>query len=241
MGFEAGDVNFYAYVNNNPINANDPSGEVCVPCGVIGAGVGGLVGFGVEGTKQIFAGDFNASNLIGSTIGGAVTGGTIGLTGGASLLAIGGAAGLGGATGNLAKQGTGNLLGEQQGFNTGEFVQDTAFSAIAGPIGSKVRLPFPGMTSGRNSFSSITESTFTKLNNGTISNVSAKTIGKVVVAETISDIPGQAVQGGLNFLFDTVNDSSFLNFTGNSNSASGGFVLYPSKPNTNTLQSVYSK
>lgn len=97
------------------------------------------------------------------------------------------------------------------------------------------------MTSGRNSFSAITESTFTKLNNGTISNVSAKTIGKVVVAETISDIPGQAVQGGLNFLFDTVNDSSFLNFTGNSNSASGGFVLYPSKPNTNTLQSVYSK
>jgi hypothetical protein len=26
MGFEAGDVNFYAYVGNNPINANDPSG-----------------------------------------------------------------------------------------------------------------------------------------------------------------------------------------------------------------------
>ncbi len=26
LGFEAGDVNFYAYVGNNPVNANDPSG-----------------------------------------------------------------------------------------------------------------------------------------------------------------------------------------------------------------------
>jgi RHS repeat-associated protein len=28
LGFEAGDVNFYAYVANNPVNANDPSGNV---------------------------------------------------------------------------------------------------------------------------------------------------------------------------------------------------------------------
>lgn len=34
------------------------------------------------------------------------------------------------------------------------------------------------------------------------------------------------------FLFDTFNPVP---------SASGGFVLYPSKPNTNTLQQVYRK
>ncbi|MBY6243951.1 RHS repeat-associated core domain-containing protein, partial [Methylosinus sp. Sm6] len=27
-GFDAGDVNFYAYVGNNPVNANDPSGQI---------------------------------------------------------------------------------------------------------------------------------------------------------------------------------------------------------------------
>src|SRR5260221_420219 len=28
MGFDAGDVNFYAYAANNPINHNDPSGHI---------------------------------------------------------------------------------------------------------------------------------------------------------------------------------------------------------------------
>jgi RHS repeat-associated protein len=33
LGFEAGDPNFYAYVGNNPINANDPSGLAGIPGG----------------------------------------------------------------------------------------------------------------------------------------------------------------------------------------------------------------
>jgi RHS repeat-associated protein len=43
LGFQAG-INFYAYVGNNPINANDPSGKICLPCvtGVIGATTGAL-------------------------------------------------------------------------------------------------------------------------------------------------------------------------------------------------------
>jgi len=231
---------------------------VCLPCGAFGAGVGGLVGLGVEGTRQLIARDFDGARLLGSTVGGAVTGGTIGLTGGASLLAVGGAAGLGGATGNLAKQGAGNLLGSQQGFNAGEFAQETAFSAIAGPIGAKINIPFPGVTSGRNSFSAITKSTLTKLNNGTIKNVSGSTIGKAVFAETVSDLPGQAIKSGLDIFTDftlsnnggnnTFNDfgSPVLDFpsfagVGSVPGASGGFVLYPSKPNTNMMRNVYSK
>ncbi len=44
LGFEAG-INFYAYVGNNPLNFNDPSGNVCVPCAgaLINAGAGALV------------------------------------------------------------------------------------------------------------------------------------------------------------------------------------------------------
>ena len=49
LGFEAG-VNFYAYVGNNPVNANDPSG-LCPAGGLICAGLvigaGGVIGIGV--------------------------------------------------------------------------------------------------------------------------------------------------------------------------------------------------
>ena len=55
LGFGSGDVNFYAYVGNNPVNANDPTGN-CPSC--IGAGTSMLLG----GTIRYFAsgGDWGA-------------------------------------------------------------------------------------------------------------------------------------------------------------------------------------
>jgi hypothetical protein len=47
MGFDAGDVNFYAYVGNNPINANDPSGKA----GVFVQFGGYSVDTGISGVK----------------------------------------------------------------------------------------------------------------------------------------------------------------------------------------------
>ena len=45
--------------------------------------------------------------------------------------------------------------------------------------------------------------------------------------------------------FGSIDMSDPLNFSGEvympSNTAGGGFVLYPSKPNTNVMRSVYSK
>ena len=35
LGFAAGDVNFYVYVGNNPVNYNDPSGRICIPCAAV--------------------------------------------------------------------------------------------------------------------------------------------------------------------------------------------------------------
>ncbi|MFX8466389.1 RHS repeat-associated core domain-containing protein, partial [Acinetobacter baumannii] len=54
-GFEAG-INFYAYVGNDPIDANDPSG-LCPSC--IGAGTSVLMGGAIRYISS--GGDLNAT------------------------------------------------------------------------------------------------------------------------------------------------------------------------------------
>jgi hypothetical protein len=228
LGFQAG-INFYPYVGNNPTNYADPTGN-CPHC-LFGGVVGGVVGLVSEGASQLAAGNFDGAKLVGATVGGAVTGVIIAATGGASLLAVGGAAATGGLSGNLTSQGINNITGVQQGINTGDLVQATLISGIAGPIGSKIPLPLSGITAGRNSFSAIAKSTTTKLRNGTIQNISTQTFGKAIVAETVASSPSQIIGNSSNFAIDSLTNSG----------ASGGFVLYPSKPNLNMMSRVYSK
>lgn len=79
--------NRYRYADNNPYRYADPDGRCANLCtGAIGAGVGALVGFGVEGARQIRQGKFDGPALLVETGKGAVVGGLIGLTGGAAAL-----------------------------------------------------------------------------------------------------------------------------------------------------------
>ncbi|MCO5249770.1 MAG: hypothetical protein M9887_12575, partial [Chitinophagales bacterium] len=106
-------VSDYAVNRNNPVYYYDPRGDIPpnVIAGGIGAGIGFLIGGGIEVGKQSIRKEgsaFNWKAVGGSAVQGAVTGGVAGLTGGASLLTTatvaGGANVVGGAI-NRAIQG----------------------------------------------------------------------------------------------------------------------------------------
>jgi hypothetical protein len=100
-------ISDYAVNRNNPIYYNDPDGD-CPNCitAAIGAGVGALIGGGIEIGMQLYNNGSvnNWSAVGGSAAQGFVTGGAAGFTGGASLLVTAGVAGganvVGGAINN---------------------------------------------------------------------------------------------------------------------------------------------
>jgi RHS repeat-associated protein len=79
----------YQYGWNNPVLRSDPNGD-CPNCitGAIGAGIGALIGGGIEAGMQLYHEGkvSNWSAVGGAALQGGITGGATGFTGGASLL-----------------------------------------------------------------------------------------------------------------------------------------------------------
>ncbi|HED19529.1 MAG TPA: hypothetical protein ENI74_08520 [Gammaproteobacteria bacterium] len=241
LGFAAGDVNFYAYVNNNPVNFNDPSGN-CPSC--IGAGtsvlLGGAIRFFTPGAKVFdpgaialdaalgavgagFANKFNTARQLARVNSAPVPGKVLGEIG----ENLAGISSLGKT--RITINGRFRFPDQRVGFNITEVKNTTALSSrdIA-----QIRdfADFADLGNGAVRVLTRGGATNTSRAQGLIDD------GLV----SIGKIPGINSSGVANLSTGT---SSLFGFGAGtaSNAAGGGFVLYPSKPNTNMMQSVYAK
>lgn len=248
LKFLAG-INHYVYVFNNPLNANDPSGLYAGIDDLIFTAGGAAVGLIAQGVADLFRGELSSpQDYFAAGVGGAVAGETLLYAG--PVLA--GAAGSGAA--NITRQSLNYFAGKQNGFDVGSLAFDTTIGAATGLIPG---LRIPGLTKGRGNFNAIYKQLVTKFQNGTISSVTPQAAAKMFVgrATSTSFLPGTITATGASFGYDALwantgipqnnfNDfgDTSLNFPSFAGLGSGSsFSLYPSRSNTNVLQSVYCK
>ncbi len=114
LRFQARDFDLYRYVNNDPTNAIDPSGEVGVLGVLGGAGIGGIIGLG--GEIYFNWGKFTSGSLFWAFTSGAVTGGV--MAGGGWIWGAAGG-GLGELVGMVPSFWKGTWTRSQVAFNVG--------------------------------------------------------------------------------------------------------------------------
>lgn len=249
MGFKAG-INFYAYVNNNPVNYNDPMGLVRWG-DAVSSGLGML-----------------------SSGAGVFVGGTMTLGGGAMLAVpeptlltkVGGVSAITFGTGLVGKSSADFTLNAQNFYSA---LVDKPPSVPSSALGLAADIAFPGnqdaqllavagnltidLASGRvpagmiatnvdSALSGYKLAGFTELNNF---NQATKAVGNLPITVAAPGVAASTravdwLQGFATAQAGFSNaETIFNNISGTS--AGGGFVLYSSKPNTNQLNAVYSK
>src|SRR5205085_6133614 len=86
----AGGANLYAYVNSDPLDNTDPSGQFCIPCAF--ALGGAAIGLAVQGYHDYQAGHFSSvGQYAGAATSGAIGGLAVLIPGGIGTAAVLGA------------------------------------------------------------------------------------------------------------------------------------------------------
>jgi RHS repeat-associated protein len=187
LGFGAGDVNFYVYVGNNPVNFNDPSGKIIGIDDLVVWGGLKTAQYAVRGISYVFGNPMTTEqiNKMDSSL----------MSAWKTTTAV---------TPYVVGATTSVLTGSKIPGLWATWGTETAVGILAGDPSHEIGLPpFDILGTGRifDMFDAIDLLNPTPLNEGNFSSL----------------------------------NSTF------SNQAAGGFVLYPNKPNTNMMQSVYAK
>ncbi|MBU2571886.1 MAG: RHS repeat-associated core domain-containing protein, partial [Gammaproteobacteria bacterium] len=265
LGFNAGDVNFYVYVGNNPVNNNDPTGNICVPCvaalppllnavGIgaatsmaTGAAIRGISGNEVLDSRAIF---FDAG--LGVLGAGLVHKGVqlyqarhIAAPLATKLAASSGSAAQAEITSGIYffEQGGASYVGQSSQIGTRLAAHEANPIKPISSVDNAVRAAVNGSKASREVAEQLTLNNMGGINASGVLNainpIGAARIGLFNNSSlgTITSIatPAQSVWNSL------FTGSSIGLSTNISSGANGGFVLYPNKSNTNMMQSVYQK
>lgn len=228
LKFNSGEINHYVYCGNNPINCNDPSGNIAFVVPLITGGIGSAAGAVGSAVGQVIS-NGGLDNFSFSEVGVAAG---VGFAAGAAApftaTTLVGAAITGGVA-NVAQLGVNEAIdGNLRNISVG----DVALAGATGLAGGAIGGSFTRSTGLRFSETSqfIDPSLARQLN------ISSDLAGSTAGSSLLRNVGG-AVASNLNFEGSTFDILSIAN----ANPAGGGFVLYPNKPNTNMLQSVYAK
>ena len=189
-------LNLYTYCNNNPVMFADPSGNSVILAMLIGAGIGLVIGLGSQLASDIIsnvvANGFDLSEWKMSSWQTYVGAGLGGVIGGALTPFLGPVVTgfITGASSTAISMGLSNVTGVSN-YSLGEIICTSlligAVSSITTGILDNVKIP--GVNSGRGSLTAVSKQINTKLVNGSIKNVSIKTIGKMATLNAIYSAP----------------------------------------------------
>jgi len=246
LGFQAG-INFYAYVGNNPVNANDPDGKFANL--LIGGSTSVALGYGISlltGQEYTLA-DAARDAALGAVGAGIVHKATqlyqarhIAAPLLTKLAANSGSAAQAEITSGIYSFGKGGLSYVGQSGQIGTRLS-THVTSVAKPISSidnAVRAAVPGSQASREVAEQFTLNSMGGVGGNGVLNL----INPIGTARV-----GLLSSGLGNVTSIATPAQSILNpviagaVTGATANASGGFVLYPSKPNTNMMTNVYKK
>ncbi|MCK9609519.1 MAG: RHS repeat-associated core domain-containing protein [Methylomonas sp.] len=215
-GFEAG-INFYAYVNNNPVNGNDLTGEfVNIALGAAIGGISSVVGTYNSNPNATYADALQAFGT-GALVGGFSAVVPIGGSFAASLVRNA----LAGAGGNFTGQG---LSGGINNIKYEQVVVQGVIGSLSGAVGNVVQAS-QALNYLRAGFTYAEGVAFGEVG-GTSAAITTGVAINSLVPTTYGGIAAPTIYGG----------SASPN-----GAANGGFLIYPNKSNTNQIQGVYNK